>query len=237
MTYYFITGVSRGLGKALAKAALAQKNSTVYGMGRSHALNAPNFKFVSIDFSDSEKASEFAFPKFDDADKLVLINNAGTLLPSGYGGKQDNKDIAMAFQVNTVSPSILANNFLSSYAQSKAQKIIINISSGAAQRALDGWSVYCASKAALDMHSTTLALENKDRADVHIFSIAPGKVDTDMQAQIRQLPDGAFSQRDAFREVHKAGQLSAPDEVAHKYMQVVEHPENYSKTIFRITEI
>jgi NAD(P)-dependent dehydrogenase (short-subunit alcohol dehydrogenase family) len=61
---------------------------------------------------------------------------------------------------------------------------IINLSSGAALRPLEGWSAYCAAKAGLAMLTRSLALEYGE-AGIRAFGFAPGVVDTDMQAEIR----------------------------------------------------
>jgi NAD(P)-dependent dehydrogenase (short-subunit alcohol dehydrogenase family) len=61
---------------------------------------------------------------------------------------------------------------------------VINISSGAAHRALEGWSAYCCAKAGFAMLTTALALETT-RSGVRVFGLAPGVVDTDMQVTIR----------------------------------------------------
>jgi len=61
---------------------------------------------------------------------------------------------------------------------------VINISSGAAHRALEGWSAYCCAKAGLATLTTALALETT-RSGVRVFGLAPGVIDTDMQVTIR----------------------------------------------------
>ena len=61
---------------------------------------------------------------------------------------------------------------------------IVNISSGAAHQPLEGWSAYCTAKAGLAMLTRSVQLDHS--ADgVLAFGLAPGLVDTDMQATIR----------------------------------------------------
>jgi NAD(P)-dependent dehydrogenase (short-subunit alcohol dehydrogenase family) len=76
--------------------------------------------------------------------------------------------------VRATLPSMLANR----------GGTVINISSGAAHRALEGWSAYCCAKAGFAMLTTALALETT-RSGVRVFGLAPGVVDTDMQVTIR----------------------------------------------------
>src|SRR6202008_1576489 len=59
---------------------------------------------------------------------------------------------------------------------------IINVSSGAAYRPLEGWSSYCSAKAGLAMLTRSLALET---TGVRVFGFSPGTIDTDMQVKIR----------------------------------------------------
>lgn len=59
--------------------------------------------------------------------------------------------------------------------------VIVNLSSGAAHRALEGWTAYCVGKAALAMLTNSLALETRAR----VYGFSPGVVDTEMQSEIR----------------------------------------------------
>jgi 3-oxoacyl-[acyl-carrier protein] reductase len=61
---------------------------------------------------------------------------------------------------------------------------IVNISSGAAERPLEGWSAYCAAKAGLAMLTRSLGLECGGRG-VNAYGLRPGVVDTAMQVTIR----------------------------------------------------
>ena len=70
---------------------------------------------------------------------------------------------------------------------------VINISSGAAHSPLEGWSAYCSAKAGLAMLTNTIALECAD-AGVRVFGLAPGVIDTDMQASIRASGISRISQ-------------------------------------------
>jgi NAD(P)-dependent dehydrogenase (short-subunit alcohol dehydrogenase family) len=61
---------------------------------------------------------------------------------------------------------------------------IIDISSGAAYRPLEGWSAYCAGKAGLAMLTNAVALETAGRG-IRVFGFSPGTIDTEMQVKIR----------------------------------------------------
>ena len=61
---------------------------------------------------------------------------------------------------------------------------IVNISSGAAYRPLEGWSAYCSGKAGLAMLTQAIALETAGKG-IRVFGFSPGTIDTEMQVKIR----------------------------------------------------
>jgi len=61
---------------------------------------------------------------------------------------------------------------------------IVNVSSGAALRPLEGWSAYCAGKAGLAMLTRAIVVENAAN-NIRVFGFQPGTTDTDMQVTIR----------------------------------------------------
>jgi hypothetical protein len=97
-------------------------------------------------------------------------------------------------------------------ASAGAQRRILHISSGAARNAYPGWSVYCATKAALDHHARAVALDQQ--RGVRICSLAPGVIDTAMQAEIRNVSEDRFPMRQRFVDLKETGSLAEPDECA-----------------------
>jgi NAD(P)-dependent dehydrogenase (short-subunit alcohol dehydrogenase family) len=85
---------------------------------------------------------------------------------------------------------------------------VVNVSSGAAHRAVPGLSAYCASKAALRMAGMVAAAELDD---VAIYSYEPGVVDTEMQRAAREMPLDEFPSGAMFRQYHAEGRLAAPE--------------------------
>jgi benzil reductase ((S)-benzoin forming) len=113
------------------------------------------------------------------------------------------------------------------------------VSSGAGKNPVDGWSVYCATKAGIDMYTRTLAEELKIDGKKHIFAfaVAPGIVDTAMQDQIRTASSGDFSRVSAFIEYKNTDQLAHPDFVARKYLTILELPEKFKDVVFPVKDI
>ena len=68
---------------------------------------------------------------------------------------------------------------------------IVNVSSGAAHRPLEGWSAYCAGKAGLAMVTRSIQLETPG---IRVFGFSPGTIDTDMQVKIRASGMNMISQ-------------------------------------------
>jgi NAD(P)-dependent dehydrogenase (short-subunit alcohol dehydrogenase family) len=73
--------------------------------------------------------------------------------------------------------------------------IIVNLGSGAARTPLEGWSHYCAAKAATEMLMRCTHLENRGRG-VRVFSLSPGTVATDMQRKVKASGINPVSQMD-----------------------------------------
>lgn len=220
-----LTGHSQGLGRAMANALLAQ-GIAVLGISRSSEPGLiktyPSLLTEEqIDLADSP-ALEFwlasgrlnSFLQNDSAP--VLINNAGTLKPIGKAGAQSNSEIARAVALNVSAALMLANQFLADTSRATDRRIV-HISSGAARSPYAGWNIYCATKAALDHHARCLAVEN--HSGLRVSSIAPGIIDTGMQAQIRASSLEQFPMREKFDELKATGSLVAP-EVAAKTLLV-----------------
>lgn len=239
MNHYFITGTSRGIGKAIAEQLLLDANNFVTGLSRSSSIVHERYTHVEIDLSDLGKVSAFNFPVLEQAKKIALVNNAGAIGEVHYAGKMVDDEVVRAYNVNLVAPSLLTNSFLNTYVSHSAQQIIINVSSGAGKNAIDGWSVYCATKAGLDMFTKVVAEEVKlsGKKNVFIFSVAPGIVDTAMQDQIRSADVSDFSQIQRFIEYKKSDQLAQPDVVAGKYLAILGLPEKFKDVVFSVKDI
>ncbi|MBW3127845.1 SDR family NAD(P)-dependent oxidoreductase [Hymenobacter profundi] len=220
MQYYIITGASRGLGKALAEAVLSYPDTKVLGVSRNATIEHERYQHQPLDLSDMEALQNNItkiFPTWSDADSITLINNAGVLGEIAYVGEQTNEHYNFVFDVNLVAPAMLMNTFLSAYSSLNVPRTVLNISSGAAQRPVDGWGAYCASKAALEMLSQVAQKEQDLRGSgIRIRALAPGVVDTGMQEQIRGADGQSFSEAERFKALHQDKKLAASNEVAKK---------------------
>jgi benzil reductase ((S)-benzoin forming) len=238
MNYYFITGSSKGLGKAIAELLLQAENNFVFGYARSSSIIHQRYYHKHVDFANIEAVQKIKFPELKDAKKVVLINNAGVVGEIKHVGKLSNQKIMDCYTINLIVPTILANEFVKTYQNTTLEKLVLNISSGASQSAIDGWNVYCATKAGLDMFSRVLQEEsNIDKTNFKVLSIAPGIVDTEMQQQIRNSDTSNFSNLNRFVEYKKNGDLASAEETAKKILRFIIEPNLAKDVVCSVREL
>lgn len=217
-----LTGHTRGLGAAIA-ADLLTRGIGVLGLARGAApALAARFpqalQQVEFDLADSAGLAEWlAGPALTQwlagADMVLLINNAGSVQPVGPLARQEPGAVARAVALNVAAPLMLASALAAALGP-QTQCRILHVSSGAARTAYTGWSVYCATKAALDQHARAVAIDQN--REMRICSLAPGVIDTGMQAEIRASSLEQFPQRKRFDELKRAGELAAPADCAQR---------------------
>lgn len=237
MNYIYITGTGSGIGKALAEALLKDKNNKVVGLSRQQTIKHRNYLHIEVDLAKISVIRRFRFERIEKANRIVLVNNAGTLGEVKHIGEMRKLSMVQAYNVNFMAPVILTNEFMKYFKDQPAQKSIINISSGAAQRPVDGWGVYCSSKAGLEMYARVLEEELRldgRQNEVRIFSIAPGVVDTPMQEHIRATEESDFSTVEKFRAFKEEGELKSAAQVAKELKEVILHPDKFDELIFRL---
>lgn len=221
-----VTGHTRGLGAALVD-ALRARGVSVLGVARSRRASDADasvlpgrFDEVELDLSDSDKLAQWlsgdALATFlQGAERALLVNNAGTLGPIGPCAVQPPLEVARAVALNVGAPLMLSSAF-SAATVAIPDRRIAHVSSGAARNPYAGWSIYCATKAALDHHARAAALDAEH--GLRVVSLAPGVIDTDMQGQIRAADETRFPLRERFEEMKRSGQLASPEAAAGKFV-------------------
>ena len=215
-----VTGHSRGLGAAMTAQLLA-RSIPVLGCAR-HGNPDLMSRFpallqeAELDFGNVDALRTWleggTLQQFSrDADCVLLINNAGTLGPIGPAEIQPLHEIATTLQINVAAPLMLTAALARAHS---GELRIIHISSGAARTPYAGWSVYCATKAALDHHACATAADG--RTNLRICSLAPGGVDTEMQTLVRATPEVRFPMLRKFQRLHQEGHLTPPDTAAER---------------------
>ncbi|MCF6167440.1 SDR family NAD(P)-dependent oxidoreductase [Lutibacter sp.] len=220
-----ITGGSKGLGFGLAS-VYHQNGYRVISISRSKIEKLYTVEQYQCDLSKTETIEGVITEIFSHLDKnsttnLTLINNAGDLGTINTIDKLSPPEINYTIQVNLVAPLILNSLFIKFSKDWDCKKQIFNISSGAAINPYESWSLYCSSKAGLDMMTKVISKEQKERNNgVSIVSIYPGIVDTDMQTKARNTPKANFKSVQRFIDFYKHGDLFTPKEVAEKIYQL-----------------
>ena len=233
MDVFFITGTSSGIGEAIAELLLENNNNMVIGIARSRTIQHDRYQHHYVDLSQPWPDKIFK-PNSFNANKIVLINNAGSIGPLKPLSLYEKEEISENYFLNISAPSILCNQFISCFEKSKSERIVLNISSGAGKHPIHSWSTYCASKAALDMLSQVLKLEYPE---FKIYSVAPGIVDTAMQEEIREADKIDFPDVDRFISYKEDGELASAEIVAQKYVDFLNNCSKYSDTLYSLRDL
>ena len=224
MDKLIITGHTRGLGRALAELYL-QRGWQVLGLARGRAdMVSPKLRQVRIDLADGAAlaawlSSGLLRDFLADSGSILLANNAGTVSPNALLGRQRPSEILSAVALNVSAPLLLSNAVLAAR-PARVPLDILHIGSGAGRKNYPGWSVYGATKAALDHHARCVAAEGHE--NVRIACLAPGVVDTAMQGEIRAADEADFPMRPRFAALKEDGGLQSAEETAAKIAAYVE---------------
>lgn len=216
-----ITGGNKGIGFGLAK-EFHKNGYRVISIARSKIEKLYTVEQYQCDLSNTESIENIINEIFSNLDesstkRLILINNAGDLGPVDTLENINSKSIEYTLKLNLTAPLILNSLFIKLSKGWKSKKKIINISSGAAINPYEGWSLYCSSKAGIDMMTKVLSKEQKEiKNGVNIVSVYPGVVDTNMQAKARNTPKEKFKSVQRFIDFYEHGELSTPKQVAEK---------------------
>lgn len=168
-----ITGVSKGLGKALAK-KFKKEDFLVCGVSRSK----PDFDIdyhIKADLTlkkDIDKIYNLFFQRFNRLD--VLINNAGIGLYESWKNTKE-EELRKLCELNFFSYVFLTQRFLDSLIETKGT--IINVSSVAGKLYVPYMGAYCASKYAINAFSDSLRAELKPYG-VHVLNLIVGRINT-----------------------------------------------------------
>lgn len=179
-----ITGASRGLGLALARALaergwnliLTARNETKLKQVRDDLAQKTHVAAIAGDVNNADHRKALAVLARGHAGLDLVINNAGALGPSPLPSLLDHPldDLATVFASNVIAPLGIIQSVR---AELKPHARIINVSSDAAVNPYPGWGGYGSSKAALEQLSAVLAAENPE---LRVNWVDPGDMRTDM---------------------------------------------------------
>ena len=217
-----VTGHTRGLGAAIAGELLG-RHIPVLALARHRNTElaqrfTAGLEQVELDLADTGSLEDWLAGDtlagfLAGSPSVLLINNAGVVQPVGPLTAQDVTSIARAVAINVTAPMVLSRAVIAA-SPAAGDRRILHVSSGAGRNAYPGWSVYCATKAALDHHARAVVLDRLP--GVRICSLAPGVIDTDMQAEIRATSLDNFPLRERFEAMKREGSLTSPEDCARR---------------------
>ena len=228
----FITGVSSGLGNALAREALAAGHRVIGTVRSDAALQA--FEALAPDHVHGVILDVTEFDRIDSVVAAiqashgpvdVLVNNAGY----GHEGifeESPLQEMRRQFDVNVFGAVAVTKAFVPYFRERRAGHIL-NITSMGGTITMPGISYYCASKFALEGISDTLSKELLPFG-IFVTAVAPGSFRTDwagrsMQRTPRSIADydASFDPVRKAREEKSGKQLGDPRKAAQAMLQLI----------------
>ncbi len=189
-----VAGGSRGIGAAAAE-ALAKSGARVAIAARSGGAcrdvaerirNAGGeAEGFDCDVADNDSVTALidgVLARFGSLD--ILVNNAGIIDPIGRITDIDASTWGRNISINLIGAFYVVHASLPHLLRASGGGVLLNVSSGAADKPYEGWSAYCAGKAGLQMLTRSVAMETEG-SGLRCVGVRPGVVDTEMQVSIR----------------------------------------------------
>jgi NAD(P)-dependent dehydrogenase (short-subunit alcohol dehydrogenase family) len=200
-----VTGASKGIGAATARLAAQQGANVVLAARSDREIARIAEEIVAAGGRASAKATDVADwaavqALIDHAVQTygrvdVLVNNAGLIEPIAHLADSDPAAWGHSIDVNLKGVYHGLRAAIPKMLQQPHGGTVVNISSGAATKALEGWSHYCAAKAGVLQLTRTAHIECGERG-VRVVGLSPGTVATEMQVQIKASGLNPVSQLD-----------------------------------------
>ncbi|MAE71865.1 MAG: hypothetical protein CME06_15540 [Gemmatimonadetes bacterium] len=225
-----VTGANRGLGAGLARAFI-KAGLRVAGLARgSLSAESPpegeHFLYRRVDVRAAAAVERFAEEVAASLGPIDLwVNNAGVLAPIGMARDTSAEEFAQHISTNVCGVFNGSRAYLRHLRETGRHGALVNISSGAAHSPYRGWSAYCAGKAAVDQLTRVLA-EEEGREGVRIFALAPGIIETEMQAFIRSQSEESFPDVGKFIQMFEERALSPPEAPAEALLRLALDPSS-----------
>ena len=199
-----ITGASRGIGAGLAQ-HFTERGLNLGLCSRSEPALASSDTTLSrrVDVrneADVKRFAEDVSKQFGSID--LWINNAGVLAPMAPIRNVSADAFREHIDINLAGVFLGSQAYIHHVRETGAGGVLINISSGAAWGGYAGWGAYCAGKAGVALLTQCIALE-EEAAGLRAHAVAPGVVDTDMQAMIRDASEEDFPALGRFLEMKR----------------------------------
>ncbi|MDO4413321.1 SDR family oxidoreductase [Cutibacterium sp.] len=212
-----VTGATRGIGRAIAE-ELGRDHHIIVGGRHREAVEKvvselPDASPFLADLSDEESTAA-AVSQVDSLD--VLVNSAGVNAASpGEIATQTREEWRRVLEINVIAVADLTRMVLPLLRASHGDIVMINSGSGFLRTPASG-GIYAASKYAL--RALTHALREEERGQVRVTSIHPGRVNTDMQAEIQAQAGRPYNASEHLRPESVAATVRAALEASSEAM-------------------
>lgn len=221
----FVSGASRGIGAGIAR-RFAERGLRLVLCSRSAPVlpDGADVLARSIDVRDEAGLDTLvaeAEARFGHID--LWINNAGVLDPIAKLRDVELEAFREHIDVNVTGVFLGTRCYVRHLRRVARPGVLINVSSGAATKAYQGWSAYCAGKAAVERLTEVVALEERETG-LRAHAVAPGVVDTAMQARIRETPEERFPDAPRFHERKRTDAFNSPTYVADELLALAFDP-------------
>lgn len=209
MANYLITGVSRGVGHALAGSLLARGHA-VYGVARGPVAGLQLTGGAVLELTDfAAYPGALAQLQATISELDGLVHCAGTVRP-GRLQDQDPVDFADQFAINVTAGAEMVRHWLPALRAARGTVVLVN--SGSGLNARPPLSSYGASKHALRGYAEALRLEEPQ---LRVSTVYPGRIDTAMQREVRAAEAGAYQRADYLRPETVADVIASVLELPH----------------------
>ncbi len=219
--HIIITGATSGLGKSLSELFIKDVNTICHYIGRNEEklknLRVNNKSYIyTYDLLDSNSINRLYLELSSnignkEIEKIIYINCAGNIEPIDKIGNLESEDIFKSIKINLESPMNIISKITKLSLSLNVNLDIINISSGASKKPLEGWSLYSSTKAGMNTFLDTL---NKEYNNIRIVNFDPGVMDTKMQEYIRNINKLDFEYIDMFIRYKENNLLRKTGDVA-----------------------
>lgn len=212
MSSVFITGVSSGLGWALAEEYL-RRGAAVFGVSRRQPGGLgqnSQFLFRPADLSDLSEIHAVIAELLDGVRELeTVVLNAAELGPIADLSEVRTEELQRTMDVNVWSNHKILKGM---FERGIRIEQVVAISSGAAVQPSRGWAAYAISKAALNL---LMGLYAAERPETHFSALAPGIVDTPMQARLsEQADDPRYPALQILKAARGTERMPRPEKIA-----------------------
>ncbi len=229
-----ITGASRGIGAGMA--TVFARHAMKLGICARRIPEMPVAPKVycvagAVDVTNAQAVQRFANGIAAHYGPIDLwVNNAGVLDPINLMRDIDPADFKRLLDINIMGVMHGSQTFVRHRHQHGGGGVLINMSSGAAQSGYPGWSAYCASKAAVERFSEAVAAEEAEYG-LRVYAVAPGVVDTEMQATIRSTPSERFPFVERFHQIKANNQFNTEEFIAEHLLAYAFDPARRPQTV------